>query len=238
MPRDELCLWTLRGLAISRFDVSATTSRNSAELVKKRKKKYSAIVKHRQEDTRETFAIIFTIEFLLSTLFALKGREEEKWSEGDEGERERVATRVSPRTLYLFAHATALNMHFSLVSDWRDRKCFLSSRVCHNNDESIMDGKKKSSKTNLRRIYFVAEEVFSSNEALWFSPSGSKLVFGYFDDTNTPIMTIPFYGYPGSLTFQYTSTIPIHYPKVSTYSFFPHYFVVLGTARPKNFMYF
>jgi len=29
-------------------------------------------------------------------------------------------------------------------------------------------------------------------------------------------MTIPFYGYPGSLTFQYTSSIPIHYPKVST----------------------
>ncbi|XP_011864447.1 PREDICTED: venom dipeptidyl peptidase 4 [Vollenhovia emeryi] len=60
------------------------------------------------------------------------------------------------------------------------------------------------------------EEVFSSNKALWFSPSGTKLVFGYFDDSSTPIMTIPFYGYPGSLTFQYTSAIPIHYPKVST----------------------
>ncbi|XP_070531389.1 venom dipeptidyl peptidase 4 isoform X6 [Cardiocondyla obscurior] len=60
------------------------------------------------------------------------------------------------------------------------------------------------------------EEVFSSNKALWFSPSGTKLVFGYFDDSNTPIMTIPFYGYPGSLTFQYTSAIPIHYPKSGT----------------------
>ncbi|EFN60804.1 Dipeptidyl aminopeptidase-like protein 6 [Camponotus floridanus] len=29
-------------------------------------------------------------------------------------------------------------------------------------------------------------------------------------------MTIPFYGYPGSLTFQYTSSIPIHYPKSGT----------------------
>ncbi|XP_072762346.1 venom dipeptidyl peptidase 4 isoform X3 [Anoplolepis gracilipes] len=60
------------------------------------------------------------------------------------------------------------------------------------------------------------EEVFSSNKALWFSPSGNKLAFGYFDDSNTPIMTIPFYGYPGSLTFQYTSSIPIHYPKSGT----------------------
>ncbi|XP_050453789.1 venom dipeptidyl peptidase 4-like isoform X3 [Cataglyphis hispanica] len=60
------------------------------------------------------------------------------------------------------------------------------------------------------------EEVFSSNKALWFSPSGNKIAFGYFDDSNTPIMTIPFYGYPGSLTFQYTSAIPIHYPKSGT----------------------
>ncbi|XP_036148733.1 venom dipeptidyl peptidase 4 isoform X5 [Monomorium pharaonis] len=60
------------------------------------------------------------------------------------------------------------------------------------------------------------EEVFSSNKALWFSPSGTKLVFGYFDDSSTPVMTIPFYGYPGSLTFQYTSAIPIHYPKSGT----------------------
>ncbi|XP_033227069.1 venom dipeptidyl peptidase 4 isoform X2 [Belonocnema kinseyi] len=60
------------------------------------------------------------------------------------------------------------------------------------------------------------EEVFSSNKALWFSPSGTKLAFGYFDDKNTPIMSIPFYGYPGSISFQYTSVIPIHYPKSGT----------------------
>ncbi|CAD6227686.1 GSCOCG00001366001-RA-CDS [Cotesia congregata] len=58
------------------------------------------------------------------------------------------------------------------------------------------------------------EEVFNSNKALWFSPSGSKMVFAHFDDTQTPIMNITYYGYPGSLSFQYTSTIPIHYPKV------------------------
>lgn len=60
------------------------------------------------------------------------------------------------------------------------------------------------------------EEVFGSNKALWFSPSGTKLAFGYFDDSETPIITIPFYGYPGSLTFQYTSAISIHYPKSGT----------------------
>lgn len=60
------------------------------------------------------------------------------------------------------------------------------------------------------------EEVFNSNKALWFSPSGHRLAFGYFNDTLTPVMNIPFYGFPGSLTFQYTSTILIHYPKSGT----------------------
>lgn len=60
------------------------------------------------------------------------------------------------------------------------------------------------------------EEVFGSNKALWFSPSGNKLAFGYFDDSQTPIITIPFYGYPGSMSFQYTTAISIHYPKSGT----------------------
>uniref|UniRef100_A0A0C9RFV4 Venom dipeptidyl peptidase 4 n=2 Tax=Fopius arisanus TaxID=64838 RepID=A0A0C9RFV4_9HYME len=60
------------------------------------------------------------------------------------------------------------------------------------------------------------EEVFSSNKALWFSPSGKKMVFGYFDNSETLTMNIPFYGYPGSLTFQYNSQISVHYPKSGT----------------------
>ncbi|XP_015112517.1 venom dipeptidyl peptidase 4 isoform X2 [Diachasma alloeum] len=60
------------------------------------------------------------------------------------------------------------------------------------------------------------EEIFSSNKALWFSPSGKKMAFGYFDDSKTPIMNIPFYGYPGSLSFQYTSSITVRYPKSGT----------------------
>ncbi|KAF7998266.1 hypothetical protein HCN44_009664 [Aphidius gifuensis] len=60
------------------------------------------------------------------------------------------------------------------------------------------------------------EEVFSSNKALWFSPSGKKMAFGFFNDTKSHLMTIPYYGYPGSLSFQYPSAIPVHYPKSGT----------------------
>ncbi|KAL7305171.1 hypothetical protein TKK_0002566 [Trichogramma kaykai] len=56
------------------------------------------------------------------------------------------------------------------------------------------------------------EEIFASNKAMWFSPSGNKLAFGYFDDTFTPIMSIPYYGLPGPRN-QYPSVIPVHYPK-------------------------
>ncbi|CAB0042041.1 unnamed protein product [Trichogramma brassicae] len=56
------------------------------------------------------------------------------------------------------------------------------------------------------------EEIFASNKAMWFSPSGKKLAFGYFDDTFTPIMSIPYYGLPGPRN-QYPSVIPVHYPK-------------------------
>ncbi|XP_058799148.1 venom dipeptidyl peptidase 4-like isoform X2 [Phymastichus coffea] len=59
------------------------------------------------------------------------------------------------------------------------------------------------------------EEVFSSNKAVWFSPSGTKLAFGHFDDSHTPVMNIPYYGFPG-LTFQYPTAISIHYPKSGT----------------------
>ncbi|RLU16819.1 hypothetical protein DMN91_010887 [Ooceraea biroi] len=82
----------------------------------------------------------------------------------------------------------------------------------------------------LSEYYLSPEEVFSSNEALWFSPSGTKLAFGYFDDSSTPVMTIPFYGYPGSLTFQYTSAIPIHYPKADDSR--------VSSARQKRFPHF
>lgn len=60
------------------------------------------------------------------------------------------------------------------------------------------------------------EEVFSSKTALWFSPDGKKLAYIRFDDTKVPIITIPVYGVPGALEFQYPKSIGFNYPKVNT----------------------
>lgn len=57
------------------------------------------------------------------------------------------------------------------------------------------------------------EEIFSSNKAMWFSPNGDQLTFIKFNDTETPILSLPVYGPPGSPEFQYTKGITIHYPK-------------------------
>lgn len=58
------------------------------------------------------------------------------------------------------------------------------------------------------------EEVFASNNALWFSSDGSKLAFASFDDTSVRIMRVPHYGVPGSIVYQYTYHHEIRYPKV------------------------
>jgi hypothetical protein len=63
-------------------------------------------------------------------------------------------------------------------------------------------------------ISCVPEEVFSSNTALWFSPDSKKLAYATFDDNRTRIMSVPFYGVPGSLEYQYTHAVNIRYPKV------------------------
>ncbi|KAJ8921034.1 hypothetical protein NQ315_015830 [Exocentrus adspersus] len=60
------------------------------------------------------------------------------------------------------------------------------------------------------------EEVFSSNKAVWFSPDGTKLAYGRFNDTEVPVMVIPIYGEPGSLLFQYPRANLIKYPKAGT----------------------
>jgi dipeptidyl-peptidase 4 len=56
--------------------------------------------------------------------------------------------------------------------------------------------------------------VLGSNEAMWFSPDGTKLAFATFDDTKVRNMTFPYYGIANNLTFQYSVNINIHYPKV------------------------
>lgn len=60
----------------------------------------------------------------------------------------------------------------------------------------------------------VAEEVLSGNKALWFSPDGARLAYVTYDDTAVPFMTLPYYGRPGELLFQYTRAYNIRYPKV------------------------
>lgn len=60
------------------------------------------------------------------------------------------------------------------------------------------------------------EEVFASNCALWFSPDGNKLAWARFDDTPVRAMSIPVYGTPGSLDFQYTQHLGILYPKAGS----------------------
>ncbi|CAG4940279.1 unnamed protein product [Colias eurytheme] len=60
------------------------------------------------------------------------------------------------------------------------------------------------------------EEVFSSNNALWFSSDGNRLAFATFDDTNVKIMKIPTFGVPGRVEYQYTYHREIRYPKSGT----------------------
>ena len=38
------------------------------------------------------------------------------------------------------------------------------------------------------------EEVFEDNKAMWWSPDGSKLVYGVFNDSNVDSVTLPRYG--------------------------------------------
>ncbi|VVC29748.1 Hypothetical protein CINCED_3A012805 [Cinara cedri] len=58
------------------------------------------------------------------------------------------------------------------------------------------------------------EEIFSSNSAMWFSQKGSWIAYATFNDTLVPTMQLPYYGFPITMKYQYTSIISIHYPKV------------------------
>ncbi|XP_072941635.1 venom dipeptidyl peptidase 4 [Epargyreus clarus] len=60
------------------------------------------------------------------------------------------------------------------------------------------------------------EEVFTSNNAIWFSNDGTRLAYATFDDTNVRIMKVPHYGVPGSVDYQYTAHHEIRYPKSGT----------------------
>ncbi|EDX10461.1 GD14501 [Drosophila simulans] len=60
------------------------------------------------------------------------------------------------------------------------------------------------------------EEVFSSNVATWFNPSGTQLAFIKFDDSSTHLINFPYYGDAGDLRYQYPLHQVIAYPKAGS----------------------
>ncbi|XP_062908401.1 dipeptidyl peptidase 4-like isoform X1 [Mobula hypostoma] len=56
------------------------------------------------------------------------------------------------------------------------------------------------------------EEMFSSNNALWWSPNGRFLAYAEFNDTATEMIEYPFYG-----DGQYPETVKIPYPKAGSH---------------------
>ena len=73
------------------------------------------------------------------------------------------------------------------------------------------------------------EEVFEDNKALWWSPDGTKLVYGVFKDSLVEVVMLPRYGNwktegtnrQGYPFLQYSSQDNFRYPKVS--QIFPSY---------------
>lgn len=61
-----------------------------------------------------------------------------------------------------------------------------------------------------------AEEVLSTNNAIWLSKSGQRMVYASFDDSKVDTMKYSIYGVPGSTQFQYPITNQIRYPKVTS----------------------
>ena len=68
------------------------------------------------------------------------------------------------------------------------------------------------------------EEVLEDNKAIWWSPDGSKLLYGVFDDTRVDIVQLPRYGYyknkgvnlQGYPFLQYFMQDSFRYPKAGT----------------------
>lgn len=63
----------------------------------------------------------------------------------------------------------------------------------------------------------IAEEVFRSAVAMWYSPDGRHLAFATFNDTVVKDMAYFYYGVPGSFEDQYPTQVKLKYPKVRFY---------------------
>lgn len=49
---------------------------------------------------------------------------------------------------------------------------------------------------------------------MWFSPNGDKLAYASFNDEHVNVMTIAYYGEPGTIASQYPEMLYLRYPKV------------------------
>ncbi|CAD7080974.1 unnamed protein product [Hermetia illucens] len=60
------------------------------------------------------------------------------------------------------------------------------------------------------------EEVFASNTAAWFNPSGTHIAYIRFDDSSTRSINLSYYGTPGDLSYQYPRESVVYYPKAGS----------------------
>ena len=58
--------------------------------------------------------------------------------------------------------------------------------------------------------------MLSSNNAIWLSKNGKRMVYASFDDRQVDNMEYSLYGQPGNTHFQYPITNNIRYPKVNS----------------------
>eukprot|EP00090_Calanus_glacialis_P028875 TRINITY_DN4629_c0_g1_i1.p1 TRINITY_DN4629_c0_g1~~TRINITY_DN4629_c0_g1_i1.p1 ORF type:complete len:673 (-),score=148.29 TRINITY_DN4629_c0_g1_i1:778-2796(-) len=77
------------------------------------------------------------------------------------------------------------------------------------------------------------EEVFEDNKALWWSPDGSKLVYGVFNDTLVDIVNLPRYG-----NWHNTHTNRQGYPYLQYFMMDPFRYPKSGTTNPTVTLWF
>jgi hypothetical protein len=76
-----------------------------------------------------------------------------------------------------------------------------------------VEGKIPKSEVNssMNSSLFPLEEMYSSNQALWWSPGGKNVAYAQFNDTGVHNIEYSWYGEE-----QYPTTVVIPYPKVGS----------------------
>ena len=111
-------------------------------------------------------------------------------------------------------------------SQWKSFHC----QLCHFRHSAESEDLQLTNSGNDTVIYngipdwVNEEEVFEDNKAIWWSPDGSKLVYGVFNDTLVDIVNLPRYGNylnegnnkQGYPFLQYFMLDQFRYPKAGT----------------------